>query len=166
MPPAGILGREAGEKQVEMGPEIALDIDTRRFAARTIHLQMHGPGVTVPPASVTGLEFGAGPNRTDGLDRRRSATIEAELAGPTLGEASGRVHRLPVLEDVPKGVAEGVAGDAERMKELFTSFAFAIGTGILPVYAILVLLLRASGSPSRSSQPCRCRRAAPSVCFA
>ncbi len=92
-PPAGILGREAGEKQVEMGPEIALDIDTRRFAARTTHLQMHGPGVTVPPASVTGLEFGAGPNRIDGLDRRRRATVEAELAG---GRRSARLRVVSI----------------------------------------------------------------------
>ena len=110
--------------------------------ARIMTLQVHGAGVTVPLASVAGIEFGAGPNQIDRLDRRRSATVEAELAGLTLGEASSRAHQLRALKDLPKGVAEAASGDMERMKELFTSFAVAIGTGILLVYAVLVLLFR------------------------
>ena len=110
--------------------------------ARLMTLQVHGAGVTVPLASVAGIEFGAGPNQIDRLDRRRSATVEAELAGLTLGEASNRARQLPALKDLPKGVAEVASGDMERMKELFTSFAVAIGTGILLVYAVLVLLFR------------------------
>jgi HAE1 family hydrophobic/amphiphilic exporter-1 len=110
--------------------------------ARLMTLQVHGAGITVPLASVAGIEFGAGPNQIDRLDRRRSATVEAELAGLTLGEASSRAHQLRALKDLPKGVAEVASGDMERMRELFTSFAVAIGTGILLVYAVLVLLFR------------------------
>jgi HAE1 family hydrophobic/amphiphilic exporter-1 len=54
-------------------------------------------------------------------------------------------------------------GDAEFIAELDAGFAFAIFTGILLMYAVLVLLFRSFFLPDHHSwPPCPCRSAAPS----
>ncbi len=104
-------------------------------------------GGSVPLSAVADVEFGAGPSQIDRLDRRRSATIEGELAGLPLGEASERVHALPGLRNLPAGVSEVPAGDSERRGELFTGFAIACGTGILLMYVVLALLFEGFAHP-------------------
>ena len=104
-------------------------------------------GGSVPLSAVADVEFGAGPSQIDRLDRRRSASIEAELAGIPLGEANERVHALPALRELPAGVSELPAGDSERMGELFTGFAIAFGTGVLLMYVVLALLFEGFAHP-------------------
>lgn len=47
---------------------------------------------------------------------------------------------LPGLSHLPPGVHVVQQGELERMSELFTSFALAMGIGIFCIYAVLVLL--------------------------
>ncbi|NEX92265.1 efflux RND transporter permease subunit [Caulobacter sp. 17J65-9] len=104
-------------------------------------------GPAVPLSAVADLHFGAGPSQIDRLDRSRTATIQAELEGLTLGEANTKVHQLPALKNLPPGVEEEPAGDVENLNEMVMGFVFAISTGILLMYAVLVLLFRSFAHP-------------------
>jgi HAE1 family hydrophobic/amphiphilic exporter-1 len=66
--------------------------------------------------------------------------VEADLNGIELGEALKQIHALPTAKALPMGVQIIDRGDAEIMGELFTGFAIAMATGILMVFAVLVLL--------------------------
>jgi hydrophobic/amphiphilic exporter-1 (mainly G- bacteria), HAE1 family len=97
-------------------------------------------GEGVPLSSVADVSFGAGPNQIDRYDRLRVARISAELAGSTLGEASAAVDALPAMQNLPEGVSQAVSGELESLQETFSGFAFAIVTGVLLMYVVLVLL--------------------------
>ena len=75
------------------------------------------------------------------------ATITAELDGIVVGEASQRVHALSSVKNLPDGVKEVAAGDAEFIQEMVTGFAAALITGILLMYIVLVLLFRSFAHP-------------------
>ena len=97
-------------------------------------------GALVPLSAVADIGFGAGPNQLDRLDRRRVATITAELSGVALSDATTAVNALPIMKNLPAGVEQQLTGDAESNAELGAGFAFAIVTGILLMYVVLVLL--------------------------
>ncbi|MBN8528145.1 MAG: efflux RND transporter permease subunit [Caulobacterales bacterium] len=104
-------------------------------------------GAAVPLNAVADISFGAGPNQIDRLDRKRVATLTAELNGITLGQASQRVNELPAMRGLPGGVTQAVSGELENLQETATGFMFAIITGILLMYAVLVLLFRSFFHP-------------------
>ncbi len=104
-------------------------------------------GAAVPLNAVADITFGAGPNQIDRLDRKRVATLTAELNGITLGQASQRVNELPAMRGLPGGVTQAVSGELENLQETATGFVFAIITGILLMYAVLVLLFRSFFHP-------------------
>ena len=99
-------------------------------------------GMAVPLAAVAEIRHGAGPAQIDRLDRVRKATVEAELNGMPLGEATRMIAALPVMRNLPPGIAERAVGDAEIMAELFGGFVVALATGVGLVYLVLVLLFR------------------------
>ena len=51
-----------------------------------------------------------------------------------------QIHALPALKHLPQGVRLVETGNAQLMSELFTDFGIAMMTGILMVFAVLVLL--------------------------
>ncbi len=104
-------------------------------------------GQVVPLSSVADISFGAGPNQIDRLDRQRVARLTAELNGITLGQASERVNALPSMENLPGGVRQAVSGELENLQETGSGFMFAIVTGILLMYVVLVLLFRSFFHP-------------------
>ncbi len=97
-------------------------------------------GLAVPLETVAEIRHGAGPAQIERLDRVRKATVEAELNGLALGEATQLAANLPIMRQLPPGVRERSTGDAEIMRELFGSFVIALATGIGLVYLVLVLL--------------------------
>jgi multidrug efflux pump subunit AcrB len=97
-------------------------------------------GATVPLKAVADISFGQGPTRVRRYNQSRRVALEADLNGVELGEALKKIHELPTVKNMPQGVHLIERGDAEIMTELFTGFAIAMGTGILMVFAVLVLL--------------------------
>jgi HAE1 family hydrophobic/amphiphilic exporter-1 len=74
-------------------------------------------------------------------NQSRRLMIEADLNnGATIGTATTRIHELPTLKHLPHGVRLVDQGDAKYMNELFTNFILAMTTGVLMVFAVLVLL--------------------------
>ncbi|RWC34703.1 MAG: efflux RND transporter permease subunit [Mesorhizobium sp.] len=134
-----------GDRQVSIVvtlPDGAID-DPSKLAI----LPLTGTKGTVPLAAIADISFSAGPNSIARVDRSRSATVEADLSGITLGEATTAIRALPAMQNLPEGVHELARGDAARMQELFSGFATAIAAGILLMYLTLVLLFRSFVQP-------------------
>jgi len=104
-------------------------------------------GQSVPLNAVASVEFGAGPASISRRDRARIVTITAELDGIVSGEAAQRVNALPSVQNLPTGVRQTPAGDAEFMAEMANGFAIAFVSGILLMYAVLVLLFKSFTYP-------------------
>jgi HAE1 family hydrophobic/amphiphilic exporter-1 len=135
-----------GDRQIPI--RVMLQESARSDLALLENLQVPtASGQAVPLSSVADISFGAGPNQIDRLDRQRVARLTAELNGITLGQASERVNALPSMENLPAGVRQAVSGELENLQETGSGFMFAIVTGILLMYVVLVLLFRSFFHP-------------------
>ncbi len=125
---------------------IRVQLDSRARSSReTLELlKITTPsGAVIPLAQVADFQMSQGPTSIDRYDRQRRVLIGGDLAGTTpLGAAVAGVMKLPAAQKdkVPEGVELKQFGDVEVMKEVFESFAKAMGLGIMLVYAVLVLL--------------------------
>ena len=97
-------------------------------------------GGTVPLKAVADISFGEGPTRVRRYNQSRRLFIDADLKGAELGDAMKAIYNLPTLKHLPQGVHLVEIGDAKYMNELITNFFIAMATGILMVFAVLVLL--------------------------
>jgi multidrug efflux pump subunit AcrB len=97
-------------------------------------------GGTVPLKAVAEISFGQGPTKVRRYNQSRRVAIEADLNGVALGTAMKQIKALPTLQHLPQGVRLVETGDAEYMNELYTNFMLAMATGVLMVFAVLVLL--------------------------
>ena len=121
--------------RVELNPRFRNNIDTMK------NLQVPGKNNTlVPLNSVANISLGSGASQIDRYDRARQVTVEANLQGITLGEATKAVKALPAMNPLPPGVKQEASGDAKVMQDVFAGFAGALGTALLFIYAVLVLL--------------------------
>jgi multidrug efflux pump subunit AcrB len=93
-------------------------------------------------ASIATLSNGTGPSQIDRYDRQRYVTVNADLAGSSLGKALSEAKTLPAITAMPSSVKLIENGDGEIMAELFSGFGGAIATGILCVFCVLVLLFK------------------------
>ena len=98
--------------------------------------------------AVADVEFQAGPARIDRLNRRRQLTVQAELNGVELGDANQKVQALPIMQNLPAGVAPAETGELEAMQELFGAMGLAIFAGVSMIFAVLVLLFRSFFKPA------------------
>jgi multidrug efflux pump subunit AcrB len=98
-------------------------------------------GGSVPLKAVADITFGQGPTRVRRYNQSRRLMIEADLAeGATIGTAMSKIEALPTMAHLPRGVRRVDQGDAKYMNELFANFILAMTTGVLMVFAVLVLL--------------------------
>jgi multidrug efflux pump subunit AcrB len=97
-------------------------------------------GGTVPLKAVADFSFGQGPTTINSYDQSLRVAIDADLNGIELGTAMKEIYALPSLKHLPAGVRLVATGNAQLMSELFTDFGVAMLTGILMVFAVLVLL--------------------------
>ena len=97
-------------------------------------------GSAVPLAAVADLSVESGPSRIERFDRLRRASVQADLDGITLGQATTAIADLPVMRSLPVGVSQAAYGDTQAMAELFGGFAGAMAAGVGLIFAVLVLL--------------------------
>jgi len=110
--------------RVQLDPEARNDIDTLR------NLRVPGEdGRLVPLVEVADIRFGSGPAEINRYDRARQVSVEANLQGIALGDAVQAVNKLPALQQLPPGVVQQPAGDAEIMQEIFGRFGIALALG-------------------------------------
>ena len=98
-------------------------------------------GGTTPLLVVADFSISHGPTAINRFDRSRRVTIEGDLRGDAaLGDAVDAIRALPTAKHLPPGVEIRETGDIEVMSEVFSSFAAAMGAGVMMVYGLLVLL--------------------------
>jgi len=128
-----------GDRQVPI--RVSLAEDSRRDLATLENLPVPTAlGGAVPLKSVADISFGQGPTRVRRYNQARRLSIVADLNGVELGTAVAKIKALPAVKNLPQGVHQVDVGDVKYMQELRDNFLIAMATGVLMVFAVLVLL--------------------------
>ena len=132
---------DAGDRQIPIRVQLE---DSARADLQTLEqlrVPFGGGRGQVPLSVVAEIKLDQGPTSINRYDRERQATVAADLAGTAaLGDATKKIHELPVMKSLPKSIKVSPSGDAESLAELSEGFASAITQGLMMVYAVLVLL--------------------------
>ncbi len=100
-------------------------------------------GGSVPLKAVAKIGFGSGPTTVQRTNQIRRILIGADLApGLVASDAWKKINNLPTLKNLPQGVGKLNLGDQKWQAELIYYFLIALGSGVLLVFAVLVLLYR------------------------
>ncbi|AYJ85627.1 efflux RND transporter permease subunit [Sphingomonas paeninsulae] len=98
-------------------------------------------GGSVPLKVVAEIGFGAGPSVLRRYNQNRRLAIGADFA-PGVVTASKEIDALPTMKNLPQGVARVSFGDDKFQAEMMGNFIKAVLSGVLLVFAVLVLLYR------------------------
>lgn len=105
-------------------------------------------GGSVPLGRVAEISFGAGPTQIQRFNQSRRVLIGADLTeGQVKGPVMDAIYDLPAMKDMPRGISSPPVGEDEWQAEMIQNFLFAVITGILLVFAVLVLLYKRVVSP-------------------
>ena len=123
---------------------VALDPATRQNLSTIENLPVPtATGGSVPLKTVADISFGAGPTQIQRSNQIRRITIGADLApGKVSGDAMKAIDALPAMKNLPQGVSKLNLGDVKWQQELIMNFVVAVLSGVLMVFAVLVLLYR------------------------
>ena len=100
-------------------------------------------GGSVPLKLVADISFGAGPSELRRYNQSRRAAIGADLApGIVNSDAMKKIDALPVWKEMPPSVKRVAFGEAKWQGELVLNFIIAVVSGVLLVFAVLVLLYK------------------------
>ena len=100
-------------------------------------------GGSVPLKAVAEIGFGAGPTAINRSNQLRRLSIGADFApGVVEGDVSAKVNQLPTMKHLPQGIQKMNLGNQKWQAELLFNFAIALISGVLLVFAVLVLLYR------------------------
>jgi len=100
-------------------------------------------GSSVPLKAVADVGFGSGPTTINRSNQLRRLTIGADLApGYVEGDVWAKIYELPSFKNLPQGVQKMNLGNQKWQAELLFNFAIALISGVLLVFAVLVLLYR------------------------
>jgi hydrophobe/amphiphile efflux-1 (HAE1) family protein len=102
----------------------------------------------VPLAAVATIGFDETVAVIERFDRQRRIEIGADMAaGLTSGQGLARVLQLDSVQNLPDGVRVQATGESDTEGEIFSSFAVAMGAGIMLVLIVLILLFHSVLSP-------------------
>ena len=105
-------------------------------------------GGSVPLKAIAEIGFGAGPTTVQRTNQVRRIAVGADLApGLVSGDVWPKINELPTVKNLPDGVQQLSLGDSKWQAELIYYFMIALGSGVLLVFAVLVLLYRRFLSP-------------------
>jgi multidrug efflux pump subunit AcrB len=100
-------------------------------------------GGSVALKSVAAIGFGAGPTAINRSNQLRRLSVGADFApGVVEGDVSAKVNQLPTMKHLPQGIQKMNLGNQKWQAELLFNFAIALFSGVLLVFAVLVLLYR------------------------
>ena len=123
---------------------VAIDENSRRSLSTIENMPVPtASGGSVPLKVVAEISFGAGPSAIRRYNQERRVSIGADLApGLVSGDAQPKIDAMKSLQNLPPGVKKVAVGDAKWQAELFVSFLIAVISGVLMVFAVLVLLYK------------------------
>jgi HAE1 family hydrophobic/amphiphilic exporter-1 len=123
--------------RVLLRPDARADLD----AIRALPVQST-LGRPVRLDAVADLSFGFGEVTIERRDRERAVTVGANVIEGQPGPAQQQMFNLPEVRELPPGVRVAPSGNTEMMADMFVSFGLALFSGVLLIYAVLVLLFR------------------------
>jgi multidrug efflux pump subunit AcrB len=123
---------------------VRLSPEARRNLSVISNLKIKGrDGKLVPLSSVATVRLGAGIGSIERFDRARQVTISAKFSSKiSLSDALKMVHNLPAYKELPPSISDRPSGDVEDQQEVFGGFGYAIFTGVILIYGVLILLFR------------------------
>jgi multidrug efflux pump subunit AcrB len=123
---------------------VSLSENARRDLATLENLPVPtSSGGSVPLKSVAEIGFGSGPTTVQRTDQIRRTLVGADLApGLVASDAWTKIDQLPSVKNLPQGVQRLNLGDQKWQAELIYYFLIALMSGVLLVFAVLVLLYR------------------------
>jgi multidrug efflux pump subunit AcrB len=105
-------------------------------------------GGSVPLKSVAQISFGAGPTTIARTNLIRRLSVGADLPdGVVASQANEKIDALPTMKNLPQSVQRLNVGTNKMQQEMFTNFIIALLTGVLLVFAVLILLYQRLVSP-------------------
>ncbi len=128
---------------------VMLPKDSRRDMATISNLPVQmASGGSVPLGRVADISFGSGPTTIERYNQNRRVFVGADLGKDVVkSEATNAVNALPIMKNLPSGVSNAPFGEDEWQAEMVKSFAVALLSGVLLVFAVLVLLYKRVMSP-------------------
>ena len=128
---------------------VALSHNARRDLSTIENLPVPtASGGSVPLKSVATIGFGSGPATVMRTNQVRRLAVGADLApGVVSGDAWKAINALPSVKNMPQNVSKLALGEQKWQAELLYYFILAVISGILLVFAVLVLLYRRFLSP-------------------
>lgn len=135
------------DRQIPIRVKLSEDARTEMTTIENLPVQTASGG-TVPLARVADITFGSGPTAIQRYNQNRRILVGADLAtGVIKGEAQTQIDQLPILQNLPTGVIRDVVGEDQWQQELIQSLIVAVASGVLLVFACLVLLYKRLMSP-------------------
>ncbi len=100
-------------------------------------------GGSVPLSRVADISFGAGPTAIQRQNQKYRVFVGADFAPGIVSSAADKViNELPSMKNLPMGVSRAPFGSDEFQQEMIQGFAIALVSGVLLVFAVLVLLYK------------------------
>lgn len=123
---------------------VALDENSRQSLSTIENLPVPTTaGGSVPLKVVADIRFGAGPSTIKRYNQQRQISIGADLApGLVSGDVQPKIDAMRSLNNLPAGVSKALVGEAKWQAELLRNFFIAVASGVLLVFAVLVLLYK------------------------
>jgi len=105
-------------------------------------------GGSVPLNRVADISLGMGPTSIERFNQNRRVFVGVDVA-PNFarGTVLNAINALPIMDNLPTGVQNLPVGADEWQANLIDNFVTAVITGLLLVFAVLVLLYRRLVSP-------------------
>jgi multidrug efflux pump subunit AcrB len=123
---------------------VSLSEESRRDLSTILNMPVQTTtGGTVPLKVVADIHFGNGPSKIRRYNQVRRLVIGADLApGAISGDAYKAIFETAIMKKLPEGVKEVKVGEQEFQGDLIYGFVIAVVSGVLLVFAVLVLLYK------------------------
>ena len=124
--------------------QVSLSEDARKDLSVLENLPVPtSSGSSVPLKAVADIGFGSGPTTISRSNQLRRLAIGADLApGVVEGDVWAKINNLPKVKNLPQGIQKMNLGNQKWQADLLFNFAIALISGVLLVFAVLVLLYR------------------------
>jgi multidrug efflux pump subunit AcrB len=124
--------------------QVSLSEDARKDLSVLENLPVPtNSGGSVPLKAVAKVGFGSGPTTIKRSNQLRRLSIGADLApGVVEGDVWAKINNLPAMKHLPQGIQKMNLGAQKWQADLLFNFAIALISGVLLVFAVLVLLYR------------------------
>jgi multidrug efflux pump subunit AcrB len=123
---------------------VTLSEDSRRSLSTIENLPVPtANGMSVPLKTVAEIGFGSGPTSIRRTNLNRRIIVGTDLAeGIVSGVANTKINALPIMKNLPQGITRLSTGQSKMQRELVENFLIAVVSGVLMVFAVLLLLYR------------------------